>query len=209
MGSNDGESGDPLNSFVKKYNWHGVLIEPIPFLFQKLKSNYAQQSERLKFLNLAVSAQDEEFKTFYAIDEKYMNKIPDWYYQLGTFNKNVLSNHGVPNLEEYMVEKQVPVKMLQEIIEENMICSNIDLLHIDAEGYDFEILKTLDFAKTLPKIILIEFYHLEVEKRQQLIKLFKKHRYRFYKRNLDYIAVHASVHDGFMEGTQVAPFWQY
>lgn len=34
--------------------------------------------------------------------------------------------------------------------------SEIDLLQIDAEGYDFEILKTVDFARYRPKLVNYE-----------------------------------------------------
>jgi hypothetical protein len=45
IGSNDGVSGDPLNFFINNYNWHGVLVEPIPFLFDQLQRNYKRQKE--------------------------------------------------------------------------------------------------------------------------------------------------------------------
>ena len=58
--SNDGVTGDPINCFVNNNNWHGVLVEPIPFLFEKLKINYDQRKENLQFLNCAVSAEEEK-----------------------------------------------------------------------------------------------------------------------------------------------------
>ena len=34
------------------------------------------------------------------------------------------------------------------------------LLHVDAEGHDYEVLKTLDFAKHAPLSIFVEHKHL-------------------------------------------------
>ncbi len=71
VGSNDGKSGDPLNKFINSYNWEGIVIEPIPFLFEKLKKNYRNKISNLNFLNITISADGEVFKKFYSIDEKY------------------------------------------------------------------------------------------------------------------------------------------
>ena len=38
--------------------------------------------------------------------------------------------------------------------------SKLDLLQIDAEGYDFELLKIFPFTKVVPKIIHFEHIHL-------------------------------------------------
>lgn len=105
VGSNDGVTGDPINCFVNNYNWQGVLVEPIPFLFEKLKINYDQRKENLQFLNCAVSAEEEKYKQIYVIDEKYRNILPDWYYQLGSFYREVLYHHEIPNVDNYIVSQ--------------------------------------------------------------------------------------------------------
>ena len=32
IGSNDGRFGDPIRKNIKKYNWSGILIEPIKYI---------------------------------------------------------------------------------------------------------------------------------------------------------------------------------
>ena len=108
-GSNDGVTGDPIHYFVKHSQWYGVLIEPMPLLFEQLKKTYEFEKERLQFLNVAVSADNERFKIIYCINEKFKGQIPDWYYQLGSFVKEVILKHNIPNIEEYLIEKQVSV----------------------------------------------------------------------------------------------------
>jgi hypothetical protein len=63
--SNDGISSDPLNKFINKYNWKGILVEPIPFLFEKLKRNYVHKNKNLIFYNIAISAEAEGQKDFF------------------------------------------------------------------------------------------------------------------------------------------------
>src|SRR5687768_10686357 len=44
IGSFDGVSNDPINEFVRKYYWQGILVEPMPSFFEQLKLNYANLS---------------------------------------------------------------------------------------------------------------------------------------------------------------------
>jgi len=55
VGANDGEYGDPLHSFIVKYPWHGILVEPQPDIFAKLRENYAAIQNRLIFENIAIA----------------------------------------------------------------------------------------------------------------------------------------------------------
>lgn len=85
---------------------------------------------------------------------------------------------------------------------------SIDLLHIDAEGYDLEILKTLDFTETLPKVILTEFKNLDIANRKLMISLLHANQCKVYRHNQDYISLHYTVHDLYTHGTHVFPFWE-
>jgi FkbM family methyltransferase len=55
VGANDGKYGDPLHSFIVKYPWHGILVEPQPNIFAKLRENYAAMKNRLIFENIAIA----------------------------------------------------------------------------------------------------------------------------------------------------------
>lgn len=47
MGANDGVSFDLLHPFVNKtktrFEWHGALVEPVPWIFDELKHNYVRE----------------------------------------------------------------------------------------------------------------------------------------------------------------------
>jgi hypothetical protein len=38
---------------------------------------------------------------------------------------------------------------------------HVDLLAIDTEGYDWEILRTIDLARWHPRVLIYEHYHLD------------------------------------------------
>ena len=64
----------------------------------------------------------------------------------------------------------------------------VDLLQIDAEGYDYEIIKTIDFQQLRPSIIAFEQLHLSERDRDNCIELLASHGYRFLVERMDVIA---------------------
>ena len=51
VGSNDGVTNDPSHDLLISHpSWTALLIEPVPFLFQRLKGNYPD-SPRFRFEN--------------------------------------------------------------------------------------------------------------------------------------------------------------
>ena len=43
IGANDGFKADPIYLYVRKYGWKGILVEPVSYIFEKLKENYKVQ----------------------------------------------------------------------------------------------------------------------------------------------------------------------
>ncbi|NDC76869.1 MAG: FkbM family methyltransferase [Chitinophagia bacterium] len=188
VGSNDGISGDPLHEIVVNARWTGVMVEPVPFLFEQLRANYRGQTDRISFSNTAIGQADGSRKTLFVIDSKHKGKVPDWYFQLNTFERNVLYHHDIPNIDDYISEIEVDVVSLDELLLRYRI-ESLDLLHIDTEGFDFEVLKTLDLTKTKPHIILIEYKHLTEETRIQLLGHLRLNGYKALRCRNDILAM--------------------
>jgi len=142
VGANNGVDNDPIRGWVEKYNWNGVLIEPVKKVFNELKKNY-EGIEEVYFENVAISNSDNKFAIMY---KPKSSKIAS------------LDKNHTPMKGKYK-EIKVESKKLNDIVEVYNI-SNLDLLNIDAEGYDFEVIKSLDFYKCRPKIIHYEHRHL-------------------------------------------------
>jgi FkbM family methyltransferase len=66
---------------------------------------------------------------------------------------------------------------------------SIDLLHVDAEGHDYEVLKTVDFAKHAPLSIFVEHRHLSFVHRAEMLRFLRKHGYSVRDCGADYFAV--------------------
>lgn len=58
-----------------------------------------------------------------------------------------------------MIEEEVPCINLMDLIFKNNL-EGIDYLQIDAEGFDVQILKMIDFKAVSPKLIRFEYVNL-------------------------------------------------
>src|SRR4051812_34422848 len=63
IGANDGVSNDPIRRYVVEYGFKGVLIEPQPDVFTRLKANYSGMPG-ITFENAAIAACDGEIEMY-------------------------------------------------------------------------------------------------------------------------------------------------
>ena len=151
--------------FQKYPSWRGVLVEPIPYIFAKLKANYPDK-DRFELANVAIG---EDGKVpFYYVDKAAINDLPDlpyWYDQLGSFDRAHIVKELDGVLEPYIRSMEVESLHLGSLLDRYEI-SKIDVLHIDAEGYDWKVLQQLDLSRFRPAFILCEHHHLSHDERE-------------------------------------------
>jgi len=170
IGSNDGLSGDPLHAFlVSRSTWKALLVEPVPFLFERLKSNYLN-NPRIQFENVAIGEQEGISPFYYLIVGAKSDhpQLPSWADQLGSFDRNHIVRHLGEEVGPRILTLEIPTICFQTLLERNRIFK-IDLLHIDAEGFDWIILRQLDLNKYRPKVILFEHRHLTPETKKEAL----------------------------------------
>jgi len=154
IGANDGVTSDPIFPFIQTKRFCGVKIEPVFHIFLKLKENF-KNFPCIKCLNIAI-AEKNGHKPFYRLkqyDEKG-NKI--LHNQQGSFIRDHLLPLGkfYPNIDELIEVDMVETWTLRKLFD--YIGGTVDLLHIDAEGYDYIILKQLQFCNCLPDLVIFE-----------------------------------------------------
>jgi hypothetical protein len=64
----------------------------------------------------------------------------------------------------------------------------IDLLHLDTEGYDFEIIKLIPFGVLKPNLIFYEHMHLGTKGNDDCVKLLTQNGYKIVKMKMDTLA---------------------
>jgi len=143
VGANDGVTNDPIRAWVTQYKWMGVLIEPVRTAFDKLVSNYDGISG-VEFENVAIDNSNKASAILYVPKAS----------KIASLDKNHQPAKGSK-------KKKVVVNLstLDKIMEKHSI-DHLDFLNIDAEGYDFEVIKSLNFDKCRPSIIHYEHRHL-------------------------------------------------
>lgn len=179
IGSNDGKTGDPIFGLIKKNKrWKVLFVEPVPYLFERLKNNYKDEP-RFRFENVAIN--DGSKQIFYWVNKaanKNFPDLPEWYDQLGSFNKNHILKHLNGKLEDYITESEIQGISLGDLFKKYNI-DDFDFLHIDTEGYDWKILSQLDLNKYSPLLILFEHTHLLDSERELSIKFLNEHYFIF------------------------------
>ncbi|MCH6201345.1 FkbM family methyltransferase [Aquiflexum sp. LQ15W] len=176
IGANDGVTNDKLRVFILKYNWQGILVEPVPYVYERLKFNY-DGVDGLAFENCAISEKSGVMK-FYSIAE-YDSKGKSLFHdfseykidQLGSFDRATLMKHAYmhPEFETIIKEIEVPCLSFHDLINKYHI-KKLDLLLVDAEGYDHKIIQSIDLDYFNPKVIIFEHHHLRNNDYRELVK---------------------------------------
>jgi FkbM family methyltransferase len=157
IGSHIGDSiNDPIFQKINRTT-NLILVEPVPYLFEKLKQNYIKKNiDNIIFINKAVSNQVGKIELNIPSPNNDFSKFPFWASQLSSVNQDHISKH-IPDL---ITEKiTVETTTIDDIIKQYNI-KEIELLHTDTEGHDFEILNSFSFS-IKPKFILFEHKHLD------------------------------------------------
>ena len=188
VGANDGFTGDNIFWFIKYHLWSGILIEPVGYLFEKLKRTYKHCSNQLFFENVAISEKDE-IKEFYYIENfQEDQQYPEWLKQLGSFKKEHVEwvEKAYPGLQ--MKAEKINCVLLTSLVEKYNY-HNLDFLYIDVEGYDFEIIKSIDFSKLNPRLIYYEHRHLSSEDKENSKKFLTEKGYDIIAGEFDNLAI--------------------
>lgn len=201
VGSNDGLHGDPIRDLVLSHaGWRGIFIEPVPFLFERLRANYAA-ADRFVFENVAIGTV-HGVRKFYYLSERAAElgrALPVWHDQLGSFDKHhvaaCLEGWLHPSIADrlgaYIVEDDIACEPLQHVLDRHGVAA-IDLIHIDTEGFDYQVLLQVDFRRYRPKAILFEQKHLSALESRKAFGLLRRFGYRLFSFPPDVLAISAS-----------------
>jgi len=172
IGANDGKRGDPIYKYVAEGQLKGLLIEPMPEPFEKLRSTY-KDTEGNTFLNVGVGRTDGELELYHSDLSTLTTANPQ---------KNALKD--VAELNKVVV----PVKTLSNILVEHGL-EKFDILQIDTEGYEWEILEEFPLDKYDISVIFIEFYCLSITERIGVLKKLLTASYSYYFDGMNLLAV--------------------
>lgn len=199
VGANDGLINDPLIYFIiLNKNWKGVLLEPLPDVFHHALKPLHRRRSRLLLFNAAIANQPGE-SVIYRIS--FSNKR--WATGLTSFKKETLIskindgyvercahkyNDTLPDdRNTWIAEQTIRCVTFQQIIKESGF-PQIDLIQIDAEGYDYQIIRMIPFHRIKPHVISFEHEHLSLQDKETCFQLLKEQGYQITVLQRDAIA---------------------
>jgi FkbM family methyltransferase len=180
IGANKGDTPeDPLYGFLgeelrllnpeRRHRSLVVLVEPVKEYFDRLREAYAGLP-CVQFENVAI-AESPGIRDFHRLAADPVSQdYPSWLSGIGSLRADRMTDlwdsyerwHGQGTYEdirrfyeEHRVIESVSCITFDDLVDRHDI-AEIDLLQIDAEGYDYRILRTIDFDRIRPAFINYE-----------------------------------------------------
>ena len=152
-----------LESEITKYqNQNILLVEPVPYNYNKLKDNF-KNTKNIQICTNAIFSENKLDK-FYYVNENSISKLgKHWASGIGSFNKDHILNHKTKRFKiepEDIDEIEIKFITFDDLIE-NYSIRSIDKLQIDVEGAEFEILNSIDYKKTKINSLQFESKHFD------------------------------------------------
>ena len=176
IGAFDGLTNDPILPLVRAYGLRGIVVEPQTGAWEALRARYADYPQVL-VVNAAV-ADANGTRDFYTAAGGSIEQA--------SFYRSHLLKHKVP--ADQIVSQKVRCVTIASLLEEHRL-DGLGLLQVDAEGYDYEIIRTIDFERIKPSIIRFEHAHLTDRECNECVELLASHGYRFISEKRDIIAL--------------------
>jgi FkbM family methyltransferase len=155
-------SNDPVFPFIRDHGWRGLMVEPLPHAFALLKENMRPYPGVVPVL-AALSDADGERPLFTVnVQEASFEKS----HQFSSFSREVIEKQTQfePEIAKLIEQTMVPTLSWTSLLARTD-GANVDVLQIDAEGYDAEIIRMIDFQQFRPK--LIQYEHCNLNKVDQ------------------------------------------
>jgi len=186
IGANDGIRDDEFRKFINNQQLCGLLIEPQTAPFQRLLKEYENNSS-LILENCAVAPLQGTI-TLYGFSDTYERE-----FQLDvftSFDKSIIEDVKVRlSLESEIVSVEVPCFPLNYLMNKNSL-KTCDILVIDTEGFDFEILKSIDLHTLGATLVQIEHINLSDADLRSALEYLIKYGYQvMFNESRDIIAI--------------------
>lgn len=154
VGANDGVHADHIFPFVRSGKWTGVLVEPAPIPFQRLRENYRDVAG-LQFAQVAISPSEGRLPFYYVEGDD----------GLSSFSLDTILSHApkYEDLQGMIRTLEVPTTTLDRLCDDHGIARPA-VVAVDTEGTDDLVLQTFSIERRRPALILFEHCHLSADR---------------------------------------------
>lgn len=190
VGANDGKVNDPVHVYFRDFGWRGLLVEPLPDVFENdLKATYAGNT-RVQLENVALASAEGELPLYRVAISRSR-----WASGLSGFRRDNIQAH-IDNgyiarraSEEGIALPEDPSQIIETVLVKTVTVNSLlakhsiqhfDVLCVDTEGFDFEILKLVDLDRYRPDAILFESKNLSDVDYVNALLMLRGHGYHLY-----------------------------
>jgi len=149
IGTNDGIHVDPLYKYVKKNEWVGLMIEPNPTVFDKLRNNHKKSKSKIIFEKVAIG-DIGQFTLYWCPEDTGM---------ASTNKEHVTKFLNNRNFE--ILEEKINMITFSNLINKYPEYKSVNILLTDTEGWDAKIIGSIDFNEFKSDVIIFESAHLD------------------------------------------------
>ena len=150
--------------FLYREGWRGIDIDPNPGCIAR----FAKERPRDTHVNVGIGAGCRELRYF---------MFTAW--ELNTFDTAVAARREREG-HQILKIRSVPVRSLAEVLADNVPSGTvIDVMSVDVEGLDLEVLRSNDWTRFAPRLVLAEVYEkdLRVVMDSELARFLLDYRY--------------------------------
>jgi FkbM family methyltransferase len=175
IGGYDGITGSNTYYLEKNLNWDGIVIECFPESFDKCKIN-----RKCKLVDRAI----------YKISNETIEMLIPEGEEISGGNKQLCGLNGYIKNESlmhfnnsYKKSRIINVKTVSfnDLMEDNNV-KEIDYLSLDIEGYELEVLKTINFKKYIIKYLTVEHGNV-INYKNDINNFLTSNGFRLYRNN--------------------------
>ena len=154
LGANDGVTQSNTLCLELFHDWNGVLIEPVPQNFRRLRKN--RSSRRNALVNFACVSSSYADETVEIMSANLMSTPIGLESDIGDPISHAQSGATLLRKRDSMGLVRAPTMTLAQVLGMFKAPSEISLLSLDVEGAEIEVLKGVDFDRYRFKAIVIE-----------------------------------------------------
>jgi len=165
VGANDGKRNDPICSFIDRYGWSGVFMEPDSSMMAKLREH--REGERFVLIEQALGPKSGQ-NSFYFLEGE---GLPAFANGLGTLSRQRIEQAAkdLAYCQPRIAERRVECIGVEDLLAKVGI--EFDVCVIDVEGLDYEVVSLLAEANALPPVLHYEHKCLSEQDRDAAFHL--------------------------------------
>ena len=156
-------TGYHLRDLISKYNNKKILlVEPVPYNYEALESNFGHLKNILICKN-GIIDKNKTDNFYYIKKDSLISLKKHWASGIGSFDINHILNHKNKRFnvtEEDIIKSEIDFITFENLIA-NFSIDSIDMLQIDVEGAEYKIMKSINYEKIKINKILFESKHFD------------------------------------------------